>query len=85
MRDLLSQPITPDEVIDYLKETVELETIMDSSGVAGSATPAAKTALAVVKMAIAVIKNDLGSTAAQSLESAFNSQNSPVKPMEEVS
>lgn len=67
--------ITAQAVIEHLTENVELERLMDRRGLAGSNTRQAETALAVVKMALAVIKNDLGSQAAESLRSAFNSRN----------
>lgn len=82
MRNLLEYPITPEEVIEHLKSNVELERLV--AGLAGDAAGdidplCAKTALAVVRAALIIVKNDAGSSAAELLEAAFNSQNVPVR------
>lgn len=77
MRNPQEHPITDREVIAFLTEQVQLEEILsDVSLAVGSIDPlCAKTALAVVRAAATIVHNDIGSTAAELLGRAFNSQN----------
>src|SRR5687767_11525555 len=78
MRNLLKYPITPKEVIDYLKYNVEAETFVDDAmgnPIGGLGPLHAQTALAVVRAAALIVQNDIGSTSAELLAAAFNSQN----------
>lgn len=81
MRNLLEYPITAEEVIKYLNEQVTLEKLMaEALPQCGSMdTMMAETALAVVKAAAVIVQNDIGSTAADLLAQAFQSQNVNVK------
>jgi hypothetical protein len=69
--------ITDKDVINYLSTQIEIDEILatTASGGENSLVLCSKTALAVVQAAAVIIKNDLGSTAAELLMKAFNSQN----------
>lgn len=77
MRNLREYPITEQEVIDFLAQQIELEAVLDelTPKIGGVDRLCAETALAVVKAAAIIVQNDIGSTAADLLGKAFNSQN----------
>jgi hypothetical protein len=81
MRNLLEYPITAEEVIRHLNEQVTLEKIMaEAMPQCGSMDVSlSEVALAVVKAAAVIVQNDIGSTAADLLAQAFQSQNIRVK------
>lgn len=81
MRNLLEYPITPNEVIDFLNTSVLIEsTIIEVTGECGSIDPlCAKIALQVVNAASTIVQNDIGSSAADLLSKAFQSQDIPVR------
>ncbi len=79
MRNLLEYPITAEEVIEFLTEQVKLEEILSEVALAVGSTDSlkAKIALEVVMAASTIVQNDIGSTAADLLANAFQSQNIP--------
>lgn len=81
MRNLQEYPITPSEVIEFTKEMATIEAIVaEAAGGVGDVAPIlAKTVLAVVRASALIVKNDVGSSAAELLTQAFNSQNIPVR------
>src|SRR5262245_5068909 len=69
--------ITEKDVISYLASQVEIDEMLASPECGGDKRMAlcSRTALAVVRAASVIIKNDIGSSAAELLMKAFNSQN----------
>jgi hypothetical protein len=69
--------ITDKDVISYLSTQIEIDEILATTASGGetSLVLCSKTALAVVQAAAVIIQSDLGSTAAELLMKAFNSQN----------
>jgi hypothetical protein len=64
-------------VISYLASQVEIDEILASDECGGEKMLllCSKTALAVVQSAAVIVRNDIGSSAAELLMKAFNSQN----------
>jgi len=65
------------DVISYLADQIEIDEILaePSNGGEPRLVLCSKTALAVVQAAAIIVRNDIGSTAAELLGKAFNSQN----------
>ena len=77
MQDQQECQITDKDVISYLASQVEIDEILSDATNGGEIKMVlcSKTALAVVQAAAVIIKNDIGSSAAELLMKAFNSQN----------
>ncbi len=69
--------ITHKDVISYLASQVEIDEILSNATYGGEhkMVLCSKTALAVAQAAAIIVKNDIGSSAAELLSKAFDSQN----------